>query len=58
MVCGLFAMVHLHPHQVAYAIVAIFALELVLHVRKAITGKSSWSLEDGGTASDSSRIES
>jgi hypothetical protein len=58
MVCGLFAMVHLHPHQVAYAIGAIFGLELLMHIRKAITGKSSWSLEDGGAPSDSPRIES
>jgi hypothetical protein len=57
MVCGLFAMVHLHPHQVAYAIGAIFALELLLHIRKAFTGKSSWSLEDGNTTSDSPRVE-
>jgi hypothetical protein len=58
MVCGLLGMAHVHPHQVAYLLLGILAIEVLLHIRKAITGKSSWSLEDRPTTSDHPRIES
>jgi hypothetical protein len=58
MVCGILGMVHLHPHQVLYVVVTILGLELVLHIRKAFTGKSSWTLDDGDNIGASTRDKS
>lgn len=55
MVCGILGMVHLRPHQVAYIVLVILGVQVLLHVRRAFTGKSSWSLDDPDRTSDPGR---